>query len=77
MAEDMVKVAVETVGRHIIAAVLDNMIGEEWENYPEIGEDDWMRVQAYVEAWARNTAPPTEQYEAAYEYLESRASDDA
>lgn len=43
----------------------------EWESYPDIGENDWERVMARVEALKAET--PWEQFSAAYDFLTARA----
>lgn len=43
----------------------------EWENYPEIGEDDWESVLVWIELFS--TPPSADDFTAAYALLEARA----
>lgn len=64
--------AIEIVAQQIISAACDDSaIGVEWENYPEIGEDDWHAILVQIELVT--TPPASTDYHAAYELLESRA----
>jgi len=60
-----------TVIRHIVATVVSNHTGEMWEDYPEIGEDDWIEISERL----LNIHPfPTHQeFQAAYTHLAGRA----
>lgn len=72
MADDKLAEAVDIVARHLIYAVLDHA-SEEWENYPEIDENDWMAIEGRALNLASNMSPTTEEFGAAYDYLERRA----
>lgn len=43
---DELEAAIDMVARQVIASLVEENIGFEWENFPEIGEQDWLRVQA-------------------------------
>lgn len=75
MADDRVREAVDVVARHVIRDVMERA-DDEWESYPEIGEYDWMEVEERIKEIVHTLAPPTDTYKAAYEFLESRATDE-
>lgn len=61
--------AIAIVAHHAIRAAVEDRIGEMWEDYPEIGDDDWGAV---VEAALTIVATPAD-YEEAYKILADRA----
>jgi hypothetical protein len=63
--------AIEIVAQQVIfsASADDGMVM--WENYPEIGEDDWYAVLAQIALLA--VPPRRDHYRDAYALLESRA----
>lgn len=59
------------VMRHIAATLVATHAGEMWEQYPEIGEDDWLEITSRlsnVHDW-----PTHQEFKAAYAHLASRA----
>lgn len=79
MADERVDEAVDVVARRVIADVLDPLaVGDLWENYPDLGEDDWQAVQTRVQEIITGGVGRIDQttYTAAYDYLESRAEHD-
>ena len=68
--------AITTVAEHVIhAATMDGGGPPEWENYPEIGENDWDLILARVD---RMSEPPDPgKFDAAYALLTGRADHDA
>lgn len=73
MADDRLQVAVDIVARAVIDRVVSSELGDQWaDNYPEVGEHDWLLVQERVTNRLLALAPPPEEFEAAYEYLEGR-----
>ena len=74
MADDRVKVAIETIARDVLAkGTRGGWLDDEWENYPEIGEHDWKAVVETAQRIAGQVDP--EQYAAAYEFLAERAEE--
>ena len=72
--------AISAVARHLIADRLDAYdVGDMWDQYPEIGEHDWYAVTQRVQEIIKATVKPpsAERFKAAYERLESRASEPA
>jgi hypothetical protein len=47
-----------------------------WELYPEIGEYDWEKVEGEIKRILDNIEPGTEEFKAAYEFLEGRTEDE-
>lgn len=74
MADDRLDVAVDVVARDLIAKVVREYGGDQWDSYPEIGEHDWERIDKRALELAAQV--DGEQYLAAYEFLESRANKD-
>lgn len=69
--------AIRIVARRVFAnAVADDPVDPEWENYPEIGGDDWQAVLAYVRELAQRTDVHTEDCDAAYRHLAERAEEE-
>lgn len=66
---------------HNIAGLLLTSAAElesvEWEDYPEIGEYDFVAVMERVESIAKAMRPTTAQFSAAYDFLAERADHDA
>jgi hypothetical protein len=73
MPDKALQDALRTVAQHILADKAANAL--EWEEYPEIGQDDWFALCQTLNDLA--PFPPTAVYNAAYEYLEARATPDA
>lgn len=69
-ASRAVEDAIEIVAKRILGQYADD-VHDEWENYPEIGADDWeavvSRVQHMVGSYDHRT------YLAAYDLLAARA----
>ena len=67
--------AARVVARHVIAnAAHQDLVGEMWELYPEIGQYDWDAVCDEVENVLRvNVRTPLDEFEEAYEVLADRA----
>lgn len=75
LAEVTTEHAIRIVARRVLAnAVAVDPIAPEWENYPEIGEDDWAAVLADVRRLAERTDVQGEHYECAYRHLAGRAN---
>lgn len=66
--------ALDIVAQQVIAAACRvDEVGVWWENYPELSEGDWIALKDLVE---RLTPYPLHaDYEAAYAFLEARATD--
>ena len=73
MADDRVAEAVDIVAHHLVAALVSQWAGGEWDMYPEISEDDWDAIVKRTEQIADNMRPDTIGFDAAYQYLEERA----
>jgi len=50
-----------------------DLLGEMWEEYPEIGEDDWLEISQRVQDIADRSNPTGPEFEAAYAHLMERA----
>lgn len=61
---------ITTLARGIAARMLAS-VGDEWENYPEIGEYDWARVCEAVVGMVKSPSP--DEFWTAYEALQERA----
>lgn len=70
--EFMVAAAVRQIARWAIANVI-TVVPPEWEDYPEIGEHDWERVEAEIDRVVTMLAGQEEKFKAAYEFLSGRA----
>jgi len=68
--------AINVIVRHAIhTAVSDGGTCPEWEDYPEIGENDWYEIEAEI---ALSTdCPSPAAFDAAYAFLAARADHDA
>lgn len=51
--------------------------GRDWEDYPEIGEHDWTRIAARVDAELAAYFVGDDVYDAAYDFLKGRVENDA
>ena len=60
-----------TVMRHIVATVVSNHTGEMWEDYPEIGENDWIEITERLRHI--HTFPVHTEFRTAYQHLAARA----
>jgi len=77
MADDRVNEATDIIARRAVASLIDQELGDLWgDEYPEIGEHDWTRIEERIEAIADMLRPDPTEYEAAYEYFEARADDE-
>jgi hypothetical protein len=65
--------AVDVVARHVLANLAEGA-AEQWENYPEIGESDWVAVAARVQALAQ-PRPAPDLFAEAYAYLAGLAGE--
>ena len=74
MADNRVQEAVDIVARHALAIASQTA---ELLDFPEIGEHDWERVEAEIDRLVKRLAPTLDEFEAAYEYLASRAEHDS
>lgn len=64
------------VAQHVGASLLTGYVaGDEWENYPEIGELDWIRIRDHLAE--SHPYPDPAEYLAAYDRLAARAEHDA
>jgi hypothetical protein len=63
------------VARRVVANAASgaNQIEPEWENYPEIGEHDWVLVLGRVNDVCRQFNPKDQSYSDAYALLTERA----
>lgn len=74
--DEAVQDAIHAVARDLIdkVVVAARDTGDMWEWYPEIGEHDWERVTAHVEAILRdNVRVPRDEFDTAYSRLTQRA----
>lgn len=66
--------AVEIIARHALAGILDPIM-DRWEDYPDVGEDDWATITERAEALL--VYPSDDEYNAAYALLKARATNEA
>jgi len=65
--------AIQAVARQAIhMACVDGGGYPEWENFPEIGENDWLDILEEIEM----ETPAQPMYFTAYDFLEARANND-
>lgn len=78
MTDNRLAEAIDVIAKQAIKAATDDSPGYavSWENYPEIGEEDWVRVVARVDELTALMAPEQAEFEAAYTYLTGRAQDE-
>lgn len=72
MTDDKFANAVDVIAKNLLtscAAVCE----KDWEDYPDLGENDWEQVRNRVRDLVDLLAPSPPEYEAAYEYLAERA----
>lgn len=68
-----------TRARDIVARrVVNRLINEDalgclWEDYPELGEHDWVAVTKHAEVIVERLDPAQEKYDSAYRFLAARA----
>jgi hypothetical protein len=67
------ELAIRDVARHALAAAVRRH-PPEWQDYPDIGEQDWAEVVREVERRLAQLEPPAEKYGCAYRHLADRAS---
>jgi len=70
------KQAITTIAKQAIYLATrgeDDGVDVAWENYPEIGDNDWQAVLEEVD----RLAPPPDGFAAAYALIEARADHDA
>jgi len=72
MADDRVREAIDIVARELIYLAIEGQYVT-WEDFPELGECDWVSVAAKAEEIVGRSRPSNAEYEAAYAYLEQRA----
>ena len=74
MSADATTDAIDVIARAVIEQMLDPMdLGDLWDDYPEIGEDDWRAVVSRVRDRVEADKPDVETYKAAYAHLQGRA----
>ena len=71
MADDRLREAVQTVAKDAIHLLVRRGLEDAWEDYPEVGQHDWERIEKQIAQWV--SAPDSEALTAAMEYLEGRA----
>lgn len=78
MADNRLAEAIDVIAKQAIKSATDDHPGYavSWENYPEIGEEDWARVVERIDELTGLMAPDQAQFEAAYDYLTERANDE-
>jgi hypothetical protein len=71
-----VRKAISVLAHHVVAEALDAAIGAEnigWEDYPEVGENDFDKVVTRAGKLADRLRPSEDEYEQAYAVLADRA----
>lgn len=66
-----VEVAITGMAEHLIASLVEDHAGTQWESFPDIGEDDWMRVVARAEQLAEDNLS----WQSHYQLLAARAGE--
>jgi len=73
-ADEDVAAVVDIVARRVIASYLfGETIAELWEDYPELGANDWQAVLNQVDHIVERLNPLGGDYDAAYRFLAARA----
>lgn len=72
--QQMAEAAVREVARHAVAAAVRNN-PPQWEDYLEIGQQDWAAVEREVERQCGRLAAQREKYDSAYRHLAQRATE--
>jgi hypothetical protein len=81
MADDPTAHAIDVVAHDLLSSGRYDPAdpGSCWENYSDIGENDWRAVEdradQITDAWLRQLRPTRIGYEAAYEHLKSRTGE--
>lgn len=75
MSEIRTAEAIRIIARRVIDNILslDDFGGDQWENFPEIGEHDWLDVVAEIRKFSIGLNPDDWHFQTAYEHLRSRA----
>jgi hypothetical protein len=76
MADDKVREALLIVARRVMYNALhaEYPTAPEWENYPEVGEYDWEKIERIINGFREgHLGVESEPYDAAYEFLSQRA----
>lgn len=68
----MTELAIRDVARHAIAAAV-RANPPQWEDYPDLGKDDWAEVEQEIERRLQQIQPQHERYGSAYRHLAARA----
>ena len=79
-AENDVRItlALDIIARRIVNRLInEDTLGCLWEDYPDIGEHDWVAVTRQAERIVARLDPAGEKYDAAYAFLSSRAEAEA
>lgn len=63
----------DVVARKVVADIVESVVGEQWENYPDIAESDWIKIQKIALDKTQQLAPTGDTYRAAYRRLAERA----
>jgi len=61
------------IRRLMWALAVSESVGEMWEDYPEIGEHDWIDICNRLAASVARQNPSAEEFQAAYAHLAGRA----
>ncbi len=73
-----VALARDIVARRVVNRLInEDTLGCLWEDYPDIGEHDWIAVTKQAERIVERLDPAGEKYDAAYAFLSSRAGGEA
>lgn len=63
------KAALDVVALGVAANAITGDMEPEWENYPDVGENDWLAIQGMLSELAKKLAPMIRSYATAYLYL--------
>jgi hypothetical protein len=74
MSEISTPEAIAVITRHFMHGAIEHEAENGWELYPEISENDWVRVQGAAQSLL-GELPTREEFECAYQHLEARAQE--
>ena len=78
MSDNRVAEAVDIVARGVIVRLAEWGLGDAWGDHcPDIGEYDWERVDERIKTLLSQTRPDRDAFEAANQFLASRAENES
>lgn len=74
---DDITAAIDSVARQLVWQLVEDHAGEAWESFPEVDQDDWLRIVKRAKALAEAPLPEVGEYRDAYVLLGMRAQQSA